>query len=121
LRHDADRDGREPVVELGAGLATNGDGVFEALCGYERDAGAFALQHGVGADGGAVADFEWFAVCDLPESFEDGLRRIGRGGKELEDAELPVCEVDAVGEGASGVDGDAHGFAFFAGNAGSPP
>ena len=51
----------EEVVELGAGLASDFDGVFEAGGGDEGGAGAFAFEQRVGADGGAVEEDE-FAV-----------------------------------------------------------
>ena len=49
----------EEVVELGAGLASDFDGVFEAGSGDERGARAFALEQRVGADGGAVQEDEF--------------------------------------------------------------
>ena len=103
----------EKIVELGAGLASDFDGVFESGGGDEGGARAFALEQRVGADGGAVEEDE-FAVADaqsfvddLAEGFDDGLRGIGGRGKNFEHAEAACVEPDAVGEGAAGVDGDA--------------
>ena len=47
-----------PVVEIGAGLAGDGESVFESRGGDKGDACAFALEQRVGGDGGAVADFD---------------------------------------------------------------
>jgi hypothetical protein len=107
---ERDGDGSEPVVEFGAGLAADGDGVLEAGGGNEGDARALALEHGVGADGGAVANVDgdvWvdgFGCGDFAEGVEDGLGGVGGGGEEFEDFELARGEVDTVGEGAAGVD-----------------
>ncbi len=49
----------EEIVELGAGLASDLDGVFESGGGDERGAGAFAFEQRVGADGGAVEEDEF--------------------------------------------------------------
>ena len=46
----------EEVVELGAGLASDLDGVFETGGGDQSGARAFAFEQSVGADGGAVQD-----------------------------------------------------------------
>ena len=54
--NEADGRGAVEVVELGAGLAADGDGVFKAGGGDEGYACAFSFEHGVGADCGAVAD-----------------------------------------------------------------
>ena len=102
-------EGREPIVEFCAGLATDGDGVFEACGSDEGDVRAFAFEHGVGADGGSVADVDGFTACDLAQGGEDGERGVGGGGEDFEDAEFAFGEVDAVCEGASGVDGYAQG------------
>ena len=45
----------EEVVELGAGLAADLDGVFESGGGDQSGARAFAFKQRVGADGGAVS------------------------------------------------------------------
>ena len=46
----------EEIVELGAGLASNLDGVFETGGGDQSGARAFAFEQRVGADGGAVQE-----------------------------------------------------------------
>ena len=44
-----------PVVEIRTSLAGDGEGVFKTGSGDESDARAFALEQGIGGDGGAVA------------------------------------------------------------------
>ena len=98
-----------PVVEIGAVLAGDGEGIFESGCGDESYACAFALEQCVGSDRGAVADFDLIGRNergDLADSFEDGAAGIGGGGGEFEDLDAAGVAVDAVGEGAAGVDGD---------------
>ena len=98
-----------PVVEIGAGLAGDGEGVFKSGGGDEGDARAFAFEQCVGGDGGAVADFDGIRgneLGDFANGFKDGATGIvGRGG-ELEHLDAAADAVDAVGEGAAGVDGD---------------
>ena len=98
-----------PVVEVGAGLAGNGECVFESCGGDEGDARAFALEQSVGGDGGAVADFDGGGgneFADAADGFEDGAAGVvGRGGK-FEHVDAVADAVDAVSEGAAGVDGD---------------
>ncbi len=98
-----------PVVEVGAGLAGDGEGVFESRSGDEGDARAFAFEQGVGGDGGAVADFDGGGgneFADAADGFKDGAAGIvGRGGK-FEHVDAAADAVDAVSEGAAGVDGD---------------
>ncbi len=99
----------EEIIELGAGLASDFDGVFEAFGGDECGAGAFAFEQRVGADGGAVEEDDVAFGSDFLECFDDGLRGIGGGRKDFQHAEAAVFSPDAVGEGAAGVDGDAEG------------
>jgi hypothetical protein len=47
----------EEIVELGTGLPSDLDGVFETGGGDQRGAGAFAFEQRVGADGRAVQDY----------------------------------------------------------------
>ena len=47
------------------------------------------------------------ALADARARLEHGRARVGRRGEDLEDAEVAVLEVDAIGEGAAGVDGYA--------------
>ena len=78
------------IVELGAGLASDFDGVFEASGGDESGAGSFALEQRVGADGGAVEKDVVYAsqvsqsrrdmghpTDDLGNCFDDGLGWVG--------------------------------------------
>ena len=97
-----------PVVEAGAGLAGNGEGVFKARGGDEGDACAFAFEQGVGGDGGAVADFDGRPVADAMRSTASRMARPGSSGVDgsLRTSSLPAVAVDAVGEGAAGIDGD---------------
>ncbi len=98
-----------PVVEIGARLPGNGERVFESRSGDEGDARAFAFEQCVGGDGGAVADFDSGGRNeggDSADGFEDGAARIvGRGGK-FEHVDAAADAVDAVSEGAAGIDGD---------------
>src|SRR6185437_13131352 len=52
----------------GASGAADGDGVLEAGGGKKGDARAFALEQGIGADGGAVANFRRRSGADLLQS-----------------------------------------------------
>ena len=98
-----------PVVEIGASLAGDGESVFKSRGGDEGDARAFAFEQRVGGDGGAVADFNGgfghergnFVNC-----LKDGAAWIVWGGGKLEDMDAAADAVDAVSEGAAGVDGD---------------
>ncbi len=99
----------EEVVELGAGLASDFDGVFEAFRGDQGGARAFAFEQRIGADGGAVEEDEVAFVRDFLKGFDDGLRGIGGSRKDFQHAEAAALSPDAVGEGAAGVDGDAEG------------
>ena len=77
----------EEVVELGAGLASDFDGVFEASSGDERGARAFALEQRVGADCRAVEEDEFACVVNFMKGFDDGLRGIGGCRKNFQHAE----------------------------------
>ena len=64
-----------PVVEIGTGLAGDGECVFESGGGDESDARAFAFEQRIGGDGGAVADFDRLRRCGcaiLLDRVEDG-------------------------------------------------
>ena len=83
-----------PVVEIGAGLAGDGERVFESCGGDEGDARTFALEQGVGGDGGAVANFDGGCrneVGDFADRFEDGAAGIVWSGGQFEHAmRLPM-------------------------------
>ena len=74
-----------PVVEIGAGLARNGEGIFKSSGGDECDARAFAFEQCVGGDGCAVANFN--------------------GSRGNEAGNLSNCFKDGAA-GSSGVDGN---------------
>ena len=99
----------EEIVELGARLASDLDGVFESGGRDQSGARAFAFQQSVGADGGAVQDDEFAVVIDFAEGFDDGLGGIGWRGENFQHAQAAAVDPDTVGEGAAGVDGDAEG------------
>ena len=92
------------VVEFGACLAADLDGVFETGGGDQHGAGALALEERVGADGGAVQDDEFAFVIDFFEGLDDGLGGIGGSGENFCHAQAAVVDPDAVGEGSAGVD-----------------
>ena len=100
----------EEVVELGASLASDFDGVFETGGGDQGGARAFAFQQSVGADCGAVQDYQFTFGGDFAEGFDDGLGGIGGSGEDFQHAQAAgVVDPDTVGEGAAGVDGYAEG------------
>jgi hypothetical protein len=65
--------GLKPVIEPGARLAPDGDGVFKAGDSHKGNPRAFALQHAVGADGGAVAHVQLSLCIDAPEGIKHCL------------------------------------------------
>jgi hypothetical protein len=98
-----------PIVEIGTSLAGDGEGVFESCSGDESDARPFALEQCVGGNGGAVADFDGCVRSkrgDLRDGFKDGAAGIVGSGGEFENADAAPDAVDAIREGATGVDGD---------------
>ena len=98
-----------PVVEIGAGLAGNGERVFESRGGNEGDTRTFALEEGVGGDGRAVANFNGRSrnqVGDFANRFEDGAAGIVRRGGEFEHVDAVADAVDAISEGTAGIDGN---------------
>ena len=97
----------EPVIEAGASLAADGDGVFKSAGGDEGDARALALEHGIGAHSGAVADYCVGRRTELAETFKNGLAGIARRGKNFQGNKLPIAQRNAISEGAAAIDGDA--------------
>ena len=67
----------EEIVELGASLASDFDGVFETGGGDQSGARAFAFQQSVRADCGAVQDYQFTFERDFAERFYDGLGGVG--------------------------------------------
>jgi len=74
---------KEEVVEIGARLAADFDGVLETCCSYKGDARAFALEDGVCAHSSAMQQNEGRVVGNLANGFGDGLRGIGRRGEDF--------------------------------------
>ena len=98
-----------PVVEIGARLPCNGEGVLESGGGDEGDAGTFAFEQRVGGDGGAVANFDGGGRnerADAGDGFEDGAAGIAGRGGELEHFDATADAVDTVSEGAAGINGN---------------
>ncbi len=106
---------REPVshesIELGTVLAADLDDVLEAPVGDEDDPGAGPLQEGVGGHRGAVEEEEGLAgpSQELPGSFQDRLRRVCRGGADLQDLQVAAPEEEEVRERAARVHGQDPG------------
>ena len=98
-----------PVIEAGASLAAYGEGIFKPGRGDEGYARTLALEESVGGDGGTVADFDGgirYAAGNFANRFKDGAAGIVWSGRKLEDIDAAADAVDAVSEGAAGVDGD---------------
>ena len=98
-----------PVIEAGASLAADSEGIFKSGRGDEGYARALALEESVGGDSGAVTDFDGArpgVFCDLLDGLENCALGIVRGGGQLEDVEASIDAIDAVSECAAGVDGD---------------
>ena len=95
------------VVKLRPILAADLDGVFKARGSNESYARAFALQQRVCADGGSVQQSHAAGSSDLRKRLGYGLRGIGRRGEDLDHAWPAALHPDAVGEGATGIDGNA--------------
>ena len=98
---------KKEIVELGAGLAADFDGVLESGGGDQRCASTLALQQSIGSDSRTVEEHELTFGGDFPEGLDDGLGRIGRSGKHLQHAQAATLKPDTVGERAASVDGDA--------------
>ena len=98
----------EEVVELGTGLTSDFDGVFEARCRHQSRAGSFALEECIRADSGAMQQDESSRWRDLLHCVDDRSRGIGRCRENLQHLEIASLRInpDAIGESASGIDGD---------------
>ncbi len=97
---------KEKIIKFGTGLAADLDRIFETRGGDQSYARALALQQSVRADCGAVQKDSRGALSDFFQRLDNGLRGIGRSGKDFEHADLSAFDPDAVGEGAAGIDGD---------------
>ena len=104
-RNKARRHRREPVVQPAPRLPADGNRIFESRSGHKRDPRAFALQHGVGSDRGAMAH-----VGCLPAPIRASASSTaceGSAGVEKifqRPSARPSIEVDAIGKGAAGID-----------------
>ena len=117
-RHDPRRLDPEVAVAVAVGnrLPRDLQHRLVALGGDEPDPVELALEQLVGGHGGAVADggHRLAGQIELGEHLADAgqeaLRRVGRGGRCLGGAGRAGLLVhrDDVGEGAAGVDADAH-------------
>ena len=106
-RDKANRQRSKPVVERAAGLASNGNGVLEAGSSDKGNTRSAPLEHRVRAQRGAVPQIGGAISGDPRECVENRQRRIRWRREKLEHAQLPGLEVNAVGEGAAGIDGRA--------------
>jgi hypothetical protein len=101
---------RAHVVEDRPVRAADLEGVAEAARGEHPHRRALSLEHGVGADGGAVNDAARGGEIDLElgEGVEQPDRGIRGHGRRLADLERAGCLVvdDDVREGAAHVDAD---------------
>ena len=107
-RHKAGRCGLKPVIELGARLASDREGVLKALCGDEGHTGALALQHGIGGDGGAMPHDHSGLRTHALQTLQYGAARVVGCRKDLQSRQLSVLDKDDVRESAAGVDGYPH-------------
>ena len=73
----------EEVVELGARLAADFDGVLETCSRDQRQPRSLALEDGVCAHGSAMQQNDGRVVGNLANGFGDGLRGIGRRGEDF--------------------------------------
>ena len=114
-RHEWVGELQEQVVDVVALLGAHLEDVAEAARGDQAEAGAAALDQGVGDQGGAVhdvADVGERQVCRLQqfgEALQRADRRVLRGGQALVQADVVALRVeqDEVGEGAADVETDA--------------
>ena len=105
---------------MGPVLALDVQYVAETGGGDEGGPGAAALQHGIGGHGGAVyQEFDGLSrgacfVDDLGDAADQSAARIVGGAAHLVEEKIARVDVeeDEVGEGAAGVDGNAHGHGF---------
>ncbi len=104
----------EKVIELRSRLASDFNHVFKSGGGNEGDPCAFSLQQGIGSDGGSVQQRERargagisHRLANFSESLGNGARWVVRRGKHFQSPEFAALHPYAVGERASGVDGDA--------------
>ena len=106
-RHDG-LEAAEHAPRVGPGAPAELQRVAEALGGDEGAAHPLALQHGVGADRGAVND-RLEPACRLAERGEarhEAVRLVRRGRRHLGDAHGRRVRIDQqqVGEGAADID-----------------
>ena len=91
-------------VELGPVLTTDLDDVLESTVGDQHHPGALPFQEGVGGHRGAVKEEVGVSVVhQLPNSVQDRVRGIRRGGWGLQRLEPAFPKEEQVGEGPPGV------------------
>ena len=115
-RDQRDRRADGVVIQMRADLAADLQHVAEAPGGDQAGRHAAALDHHVGGDGGAVADEierggrDGAVAQDRAEAVGDRLRRVGRGGWQLEVVQRAAGGVvqGEVREAAADVEANAH-------------
>jgi hypothetical protein len=100
----------EQLVDLAPVLPTDLDHILEACRREETEPRAFAFQHRVGGDRGAVNEPLDAGGSDAPireQSLQDSAHRrawIGTGGGHLRDVQAPTgCRRNDVGEGTADI------------------
>lgn len=101
---------KEEIVEPGSRLPANLNGIFESGGCDQRYARAFAFQERVGADGGSMQQYKAVGDANSLQCGSDCLGWVGRSRKHLQHPQAAIFSPHAVGEGATGVDGDAERF-----------
>jgi hypothetical protein len=97
----------QQVVERPPRLAPDPDDILETGRGDQRDAGAAALEHGIGGDGRSVHDIQPRPDGrDVGDAGDDRARRVVRRRPHLVDRDAVGPEAHQVGERAAGVDAD---------------
>ena len=101
----------EEVVEFGAGLASDFDGVFETCVVTSAVRAPFRSSSVLVPTVVPWRRMKFSSWRDLFYRFEDGLGGIGGRRKNFQHFQAMRFRIDpdAVGEGAAGVDGDAEG------------
>ena len=96
---------REQIIQPFPVLPADDKQVLESLSGKKRRASALALEKRIGGDGGAVDDL---SGVQIPQPFEDRLRRIVRRRANFAGVVTAPVPNDEVGESAAGVNSNAH-------------
>jgi hypothetical protein len=97
-------------IELGTVLPPDLHHVFESPIGHQDHPGSLPFQQPVCGNGGTVKKAMWlWASQELSAPRQDGLRRIGWGGRYFEGRQDAVGQQEEVSEGAPGINGENHG------------